>query len=535
MRTAPTVHKLNDDESVYDVVLTGASDDPTVTFKGVTRPRGSDGTNGTENIVGHTAPGKTFTTTALGTLRLQGRTLYVLDGQHDYGIDFVREAKAVVRQREGFYTDAARTVEDPSTDWENRQYGSVQEAIDSLGDYDITTGEKEFRGIITAVLNSQGVAEWIVFYSDTLAETKNNTSVTGATIDVEIRTELPGGKAEFYEIRPVARPADGTDIASIKAPDLSAKGLYPDREYVYLQWKKYDERPIVTFVYSEEGGAPSGGNVFNARVVYTLAANYAAGGPADPEDRIGKFVELSVPLTASGYGELTEKLLKNKLPAGYELDKDDMAKTDLEKEIDSNDNDQAKTLCVAVKGMADTTITGIKLHDAAAVNWAKFGAAPTGIKFDVTYPNGTVEDVAATTAGTAILDGLDDGTAENWETDGTAVVTVNGKTCNVPVKIYADVDVTGVHADWTVTASPATTKNGTVTLTFEQATADDLTEAAIKALTVTDNSSTGATVAFGTVTFVRAGATGGDTAKFTVVATISDLTADTVAIKATVA
>ena len=238
----PAGHKVNDNESIYDVVLTGDSANATVDFTYVTRPRVSDNAE-------HGPDTDQFNTTAMGTLRLQGRTLYVLDGQHDYGIDFVRDAKAVVRQREGYIDNTGKAV----SDWKTRAYGSVQEAIDSLGDADKTTGEKEFKGIITAVLNSNGVAEWVVFYSDTVAETKSDTGIGQATIDVEIRTQLPGGKAEFYEIRKVARPTDGTDVAEIDAPNLSKKGFKAVQDPMYLLWKKYDERPVITFEYEAIG------------------------------------------------------------------------------------------------------------------------------------------------------------------------------------------------------------------------------------------------------------------------------------------
>lgn len=149
-------HKVADNESIYDVVLNGYNGAPSYAtehaFTYVERPRMVDNNQHNTNV-------NTFTDTAMGTLRLQGRTMYVLDGQHDYGIDFIRDAKAVVRQPEG-------TVNDWSM--KNRAYSSVQEAIDSLGDaVPGTQDTKEFKGIITAVLNSQGVAEWIVFYSDT--------------------------------------------------------------------------------------------------------------------------------------------------------------------------------------------------------------------------------------------------------------------------------------------------------------------------------------------------------------------------------
>ncbi len=441
-------HRVLDKESVYDVVLTGLDDGDTAfttwkSFTYVSRPRENDMEH--DDKTGSSLNENVFLASAEGTLRLQGRTLYVLDGQVDYGIDFVSGAKAVVRQREG-------TPEINS--WENRQYTSVQEAIDSLGDPNPATGEKEFRGIITAALDSRGVAEWVVFYSDTLAETKNNTSVGGATIDVEIRTELPGGKAEFYEIRKVARPTDGTDIATIQAPDLSAKGLTPERNYVYLQWKKYDERPIVTFVYTENGAPNPGptGDTFAIRVGYALKGDYSAGGP-DADDRIGAYEEIAIPLSASGYGTLTKDDLK-KIPDGYMLDSSATSgtDTDLGTEVNGNDSSQERTLCVAVVPRTDITaieLAGATKGDVKYGTTIASGAAAelkaSGVKFKLTFgtTQGAACSVTVNADDTVFLQGIADAT-----TGGTASATVNGKLTvtakgtaaakvDVPVEIYA--------------------------------------------------------------------------------------------------
>ena len=83
---------------------------------------------------------------------LQGRTLWVEDAAKNVGLTFVSDANAVVIQPvNGKETKTA--------------YSSVEEAISSLGDYDKVADGLQFCGDIAAVLNNQGVAEWIVFKS----------------------------------------------------------------------------------------------------------------------------------------------------------------------------------------------------------------------------------------------------------------------------------------------------------------------------------------------------------------------------------
>ncbi|MCI9243852.1 MAG: signaling protein, partial [Lawsonibacter sp.] len=514
-----TGHKVDDEESIYDVVLTGDSNTANVTFNYVTRPR--------TNLVEHTSSGKTFKTTQEGTLRLQGRTLYVLDGQHDYGIDFIRDAKAVVRQHEGYIDNAGKAV----SDWKTRAYGSVQEAIDSLGDADKATGEKEFKGIITAVLNSNGVAEWVVFYSDTVAETKSDTGIGQATIDVEIRTQLPGGKAEFYEIRKVARPTDGTDVAEIDAPDLSKKGFKAVQDPMYLLWKKYDERPVITFEYVKGGAVtpPAEGNQA-VRVEYKATK---AGTLIGTET-------VNVPLDAAGFGTLTADLLKS-VPAGYKAS--NVGTTDSELGNEVMKSSTPVKMLVIVEALPATAITGIAMSDATKTVWTGWGTAVNaaalknaGITFDVTYANGTRKGVAAddtTTLGTTAIVA---GTATDWKADGALKVTVNtDKACTVPVKISATlktdvVEGDNLSTDWTISAEASkTTKDASVVLTFTHKTTEiDFDEDAAKALVaklLDDSTGNGIALSFAfkelTTEGVASGTGTAAQAEFTVTATIT--------------
>ena len=532
-------HKVDDEESIYDVVLTGrdAADDEsgnpiTSTFKFVTRPR--------TNLVEHTSSGKTFVDTAMGTLRLQGRTLYVLDGQHDYGIDFIRDAKAVVRQHEGYIDNAGEAV----SDWKTRAYGSVQEAIDSLGDADKTTGEKEFKGIITAVLNSNGVAEWVVFYSDTVAETKSDTGIGQATIDVEIRTQLPGGKAEFYEIRKVARPTDGTDVAEIEAPDLSAKGFKAVQDPMYLLWKKYDERPVITFEYTKGGVTPPTGNTKTVRVAYVDDATTTT--------KTYGVENITLNLDAAGFAELNaSKFNIDKVAPGFKL-KTGATGADFYLLVTSAHNTEIK---VEAEARSNTEVTAIAVSGTTVTPaWVKYGdttngltaadVTAAGITFDITYgEHGTRKGVAANFSGITYETGTSAGTT-NWTKDGNSVVTLNGKTCTVPVKLYADI-ATAVAAKspdldaWTVAADASqTTKTSKVLLSFTQKTAADFSadDAATLIAKLTDDATNAGVklTGFALEGSVTPGANGGTTATFKVAVTIvreGDLTGDSVTLK----
>ena len=455
-------------------------------FTYVERPRMVDNSQHNTNI-------KTFTDTAMGTLRLQGRTMYVLDGQHDYGIDFIRDAKAVVRQHEGYIDNAGKAV----SDWKTRAYGSVQEAIDSLGDADKTTGEKEFKGIITAVLNSNGVAEWVVFYSDTVAETKSDTGIGQATIDVEIRTQLPGGKAEFYEIRKVARPTDGTDVAEIEAPNLSKKGFTAVQNPMYLLWKKYDERPVITFEYVKgEIEEPTAG-AKAIRVQYVLTADYdATPGDVSAADILGTET-VNVPLDAAGYGKLEAKLLK-KIPTGFVIDTAAATpgtNTDLGGEVIKSDT--PVTMTVSVK---EKTVKSVKILPAARAAEAaieidvvhgaqpddvKTAAKEAGLRVEVTYTDNTTRILAADADGVAWA--LNAGTISvTYTSSAQGASPVSGEN-SATGKVYAAIatSVTGdsnTLGDWTITAESGKTTNDTsVVLTFVQKTgaafsADDAAE-----------------------------------------------------------
>ena len=88
-------------------------------------------------------------------LSLDGRTLHI-DPAYDYnGLFFAREAKAVVSQS-------------VNGDRKEVEYASVQEAYSVLADSDKNSANGlTFNGKIVAVLDANGVAQWVFFYDNT--------------------------------------------------------------------------------------------------------------------------------------------------------------------------------------------------------------------------------------------------------------------------------------------------------------------------------------------------------------------------------
>ena len=94
-------------------------------------------------------------------LNLQGRTLYITPDQADAGLALASDAKAVVVQPENGKTNV------------KTEFTSVSSAISHLADPVDQSTALEYKGEIFAVLNSNGSAAWVVFYSDTELRTGN--------------------------------------------------------------------------------------------------------------------------------------------------------------------------------------------------------------------------------------------------------------------------------------------------------------------------------------------------------------------------
>ena len=118
-----------------------------------------------ESIYFVTLPATVSDTNYTGELYLQGRTLYVTPGQNDYALTFIRDAKAVVIQKEN-----DKTVK--------TEFASVAEAIDRLADADQGKDGLQYEGKIVAILNSDGVADWVLFVNKNGLETGSGKPTT---------------------------------------------------------------------------------------------------------------------------------------------------------------------------------------------------------------------------------------------------------------------------------------------------------------------------------------------------------------------
>ena len=228
----------------------------------------------------------------------------------------------------------------------------------------------------------------------------------------------------------------------------------------------------VTFVYTkdkdDETDVPT--KTGYVRVQFKDSAN------AD----VGSAFTLPVKVDTLGFGELTVDDVKGKVPAGYKI-----AASNPGVPTDITPDTGTDAIDVVLDELPTTDITAIAVHEKNGFTWAKYGVAvdattiASELTFDLTYPNG-VRTVAAN-FGTNKITYADKagatGTA-TWTKDGLATATINGKSCDVPVKIYADV-VTTVTAgadlsDWDITVpANTTTKAGKVTLTFAQKTGSE--------------------------------------------------------------
>lgn len=75
------------------------------------------------------------------------------------------------------------------------QYDSVADAIAALGDPATGTPELEYKGRITAVLNSSGVAKWVVFNSDKPVTTGSGNTGNGREYTITVSRPRPAAVA----------------------------------------------------------------------------------------------------------------------------------------------------------------------------------------------------------------------------------------------------------------------------------------------------------------------------------------------------
>lgn len=144
-----------------------------------------------------------------GRIELQRRTLYVeRDHQYpDVGLALAEDAKAVLIQPEnGKITET--------------NCASVEEALGRLADRDRDADGKQFKGRIMAVLNSNGVAQWLVIFSDSNLVTGNDPNYNNYNGNVSITNSekdmlyvLNGSKIE------VLRTGTSRLTLNLDAPD----------------------------------------------------------------------------------------------------------------------------------------------------------------------------------------------------------------------------------------------------------------------------------------------------------------------------
>ena len=149
---------------------------------------------------------------ATNVIVLDGRTLYT-QAEKDNGLTLVSDAKAVLEQRE-------------NGKWVTREYDSVDAAIDAMGDAMEDEEGFQFTGRIVAILNAQGVAEWVYLRSDTPVTTATGGSAADVdTYTVTITPVLNLGLGVTDELAPIVVKLSKGDLVdgkwTISAPDAA--------------------------------------------------------------------------------------------------------------------------------------------------------------------------------------------------------------------------------------------------------------------------------------------------------------------------
>ena len=173
--------------------------------------------NNTRPIKDESVYQMTSLTANVNTLNLQGRTLYITANRDDVGLALAADAKAVVIQDENSKLDV------------KTEFSSVGAAIAHLADPDNNTSNgTQYAGNIYAVLDTNGVAQWVVFDSSTPLNTGSQSgsgSGSGAQYSYNAWTDVFGMvRATVNYVRPAYVPA--TDNVAISFE------VYADGQYV---------------------------------------------------------------------------------------------------------------------------------------------------------------------------------------------------------------------------------------------------------------------------------------------------------------
>ena len=201
-------------------------------------------------------------TAATSTMYLTGRTLHFGGVIDQTGLAIGSDAKAVVRQQ-------------VNGSWQDTEYASVREAYSVLADTDTTTAGLQFYGNVAAVLDSNGVAQWVVFYdlepvsSGNLPNYGNNSgigNVKGMNGVISVAT----GSGNAIVRAEVLAQVDGVYQVDGDVPDgLGASGLQ-DEDVIYFKVTNTDvaanyilniRNAAGQLVYTETYGPVSAGPV----------------------------------------------------------------------------------------------------------------------------------------------------------------------------------------------------------------------------------------------------------------------------------
>ena len=198
--------------------------------------------NNTRPIKDESVYQMTSLTANVNTLNLQGRTLYITANRDDVGLALAADAKAVVIQDENSKLDV------------KTEFSSVGAAIAHLADPDNNTSNgTQYAGNIYAVLDTNGVAQWVVFDSSTPLNTGSQSgsgSGSGAQYSYNAWTDVFGQvHATVNYVRPAYVPA--TDNVTVSF-DIYADGQYVGRQNTVSMGAGVDQ-----FVYPA-GGFGSG-------------------------------------------------------------------------------------------------------------------------------------------------------------------------------------------------------------------------------------------------------------------------------------
>ena len=150
--------------------------------------------NNTQPIDGESVYQMIGLTRGTTTLNLQGRTFYLTALRTDVGLALAADAKAVVIQDENSKIDV------------KTEFSSVGAAIAHLADPDNNTANgTQYDGNIYAILDSNGVAQWMVFDSSNRLMTGGNVPPTTPTDYTPVVTQ----RGTFLDVQ--AHTTNGTD------------------------------------------------------------------------------------------------------------------------------------------------------------------------------------------------------------------------------------------------------------------------------------------------------------------------------------